>query len=289
MYGEPWSALPPQMGNGAISANKDSMLLLDRRIGAFSDDTRNLLVGSPFDMRQSGYASGNPSECNGVPLMGAVHGWCDTERGGYVKDPQQVVQYVSCHDNFALWDRLVAQRGSQDFFAKDSYLVQENRLVSGIYLTLPGMAFLQSGEEFGRTKQGNGNSYTGPESLNRLDWNRMAQFSELVEWYRGLFALRKHLFPRNMTLEEVLDIPILHVPNCCIAFLLRTCQDWEQVMVCYNPVNEEEEINLPEGDWQLLCDGEDSRLWEQEQEEPVSGTLTLKPLSVTILGSVKKE
>jgi pullulanase len=60
-------------------------------------------------------------------------------------------------------------------------------------------------------------------------------------------------------------------------------------VVCYNPVNEEEEINLPEGDWQLLCDGEDSRLWEQEQEEPVSGTLTLKPLSVTILGSVKKE
>ena len=287
MYGEPWSALPPQMKNGAISANKSAMKLMDRRIGAFSDDTRNLLVGSPFDVRQSGYCSGGASEDRKQQLMGAVHGWCDEERGGYVQSPQQVVQYASCHDNFTLWDRLVVQGGSQDFFQKEERLVQENRMAAGVYLTLPGLGFFQSGEEFGRTKQGNGNSYTGPESLNRLDWKRMVWFSDLVDWYKGLIALRRELYPQCMTAEQALDIPFLEVPGNCIGFLLQNTRRWGQAAVYYNPSDAEQAVPLPPGQWRLLCDGVNSRLWQEKSRKVHRTSVTLLPYSVTILGKLR--
>lgn len=287
MYGEPWSALPPQMKNGAVSANKDAMDLMERRIGVFSDDTRNLLVGSPFDVRQSGYASGAATKDLKERLLGAVHGWCDGERGGYAQNPGQVVQYVSCHDNFTLWDRLVVQRGSQDFYAKEEALLQENRLAAGIYLTLPGLGFFQSGEEFGRTKLGNGNSYTGPESLNRLDWARMAEFSDLVEWYKGLLALRRELYPGSLTAEQALDILFLDAPGACIGFLLQTCRRWRQAMIYYNPHETEQVVTLLPGQWRLLCDGKSSLLWKEKTRSVCRGTLTLLPQSVTILGKLR--
>lgn len=287
MYGEPWSALPPQMKNGAVSANKDAMGLLDRRIGAFSDDTRNILMGSPFDVRQSGYASGAATEHLKAQLMGAVHGWCDQERGGYVQSPQQIVQYVSCHDNFTLWDRLVVQGGSQDFHEKNDGLVQKNRLASGIYLTLPGLGFFQSGEEFGRTKQGNGNSYTGPESLNRLDWGRMAWFSDLVDWYRGLIALRRELYPKSMTAEQAVDIPFLEAPGPCVGFLIQSSRRWGQVAVFYNPQNQEQAAALPPGQWRLLCDGVNSRLWQEKSRTVYRTSINLLPYSVTVLGKLR--
>lgn len=287
MYGEPWSALPPQMKNGAVSANKDAMYLLDRRIGAFSDDTRNLLVGSPFDVRQSGYACGGATEAVKQQLLGAVHGWCDSELGGFVQNPGQVVQYVSCHDNFTLWDRLVVQHGSQNFYEKDEHLLAENRLSAGICLTLPGLAFFQSGEEFGRTKLGNGNSYTGPESLNKLDWGRMHWFSDLVQWYRGLMALRRELYPDSLTAEQAIDIPLLDVPGCCVGFVLQNCRRWRQAAVYYNPEKEEQVVTLPAGTWRMLCDGENSLLWKEKRRQTCRGVLTLKPLSVTILGRMR--
>ncbi len=288
MYGEPWAALPPQMKNGAVSADKSAMFQLDKRIDAFSDDTRNILIGSPFDVRQAGYATGGANEQLAEQLKGAIHGWCDRERGGYVQTPEQIVQYVSCHDNFTLWDRLTVQQGNQDFYAKTEELVQKNRLTAGICLTLPGLGFFQSGEEFGRTKLGNGNSYTGPTPLNMLDWGRMAQFSDLVEWYRGLLALRRELYPRPMTAQQVLDIPFLEAPECCTGFLLQTCRKWSQAAVYYNPCPEEQTITLPPGLWKCLCDGEDSFYWkEKRRQKGLRGGLALKPYSVTILGRLR--
>ncbi len=41
----------------------------------------------------------------------------------------------------------------------DSVALAQNRLAAGIYLTCMGLPFWQAGEEFARTKKGQGNSY----------------------------------------------------------------------------------------------------------------------------------
>ena len=74
----------------------------------------------------------------------------------------------------------------------DSVALAQNRLAAGIYLTCMGLPFWQAGEEFARTKKGQGNSYRSSPALNRLDWQRAKQFHELVDYYRGLIGLRRY-------------------------------------------------------------------------------------------------
>ena len=98
----------------------------------------------------------------------------------------QIVSYVSAHDNFTLWDKLMLVRYARpEYTAADSAALAQNRLAAGIYLTCMGMPFMQAGEEFARTKKGQGNTYRSSPSLNRLDWKRAAQFHGLVDYYRG--------------------------------------------------------------------------------------------------------
>ena len=65
------------------------------------------------------------------------------------------MNYVSAHDNFTLWDKLLLVRYEKpEFTAADGTALAQNRLAAGIYLTSFGLPFLQAGEEFARTKKG---------------------------------------------------------------------------------------------------------------------------------------
>ena len=48
-----------------------------------------------------------------------------------------------------------------------------------------------AGEETGRTKYGNEDSYNSPQKLNAIRWSRRREFGELFEFYKRLIALRK--------------------------------------------------------------------------------------------------
>ena len=88
-----------------------------------------------------------------------------------------------------------------EFAAVDKTALAQNRLAAGIYLTSMGLPFWQAGEEFARTKKGQGNSYHSSPALNRLDWHRAEQFHSLVDYYRGLIGLRA-AFPRLGALDK---------------------------------------------------------------------------------------
>lgn len=283
-YGEPWYALPPSMPETVEPADKSAVKKLDSRIGMFCDDTRNLLSGSPFRDIDRGYGSGEHSQAAAESLRSAVLGWCDPKRGGFAKTPAQIVQYVSCHDNFALWDRLRASQEDWTYDIPEPFRLTQNRLIAGIYLTLPGLALFQSGEEFGRTKYGCGNSYAGPAQLNELQWARTVPFDSLVKWYQGLIALRQELYPyERMTPGFRRRVKFLTVPGDCVGFTLSGMKKWNRVAVFYNPHQEEQTVSLPFGRWRYLCDGEDSALWQKRQLYRLSKSIVLKPKSVTIL------
>lgn len=286
-YGEPWSALPPAMPKGIYPANKEALKKLDVHMGIFCDDTRNLLAGSPFEDLERGYGSGKHSPQAAEVLRQAVLAWSDPQRGGYARSPAQIVQYVSCHDNFSLWDRLRASKADWTYDKPTPDRLKQNQFIAGIYLTLPGLAFFQSGEEFGRTKYGSGNSYAGPAQLNELQWARTVPFESLVRWYQGLVGLRQELYPyQRMTPSFRKRIRFLEVPGNCVGFTLSGTKKWSRVAVFYNPHQEEQTITLPLGRWRLLCDGEDSSLWQKRQCYRLTGSVTLAPMSVTIFAGI---
>ena len=152
MYGEPW-----QGGSSALhryEANKNNLAMLNDRIGIFCDDTRDAIKGGCFNAREPGYVEGRPGSF--WDIGGAVAAWCRSDKFP-PHTPGQIVSYVSAHDNFTLWDKLLLVRYERpEFGAVDRAALAQNRLAAGIYLTCMGLPFWQAGEEFARTKKGAG-------------------------------------------------------------------------------------------------------------------------------------
>ena len=113
--------------------------------------------------------------------------WCRSDKLP-THSPSQIVSYVSAHDNFTLWDKLMLVRYARpEYTAADSAALAQNRLAAGIYFTCMGMPFLQAGEEFSPRPKGQATA-SALRLLNRLDWKRAAQFHGLVDYYRVCWA-----------------------------------------------------------------------------------------------------
>ena len=286
LYGEPWQGGASQLHR--YEANKANLAMLNERVGIFCDDTRDAIKGGCFDAREPGYVEGKPGSF--WDIGAAVAAWCRSDRLP-PHAPSQIVSYVSAHDNFTLWDKLLCVRYEKpEFTARDTVALAQNRLAAGIYLTSFGLPFMQAGEEFARTKKGVGNSYRSSPTLNRLDWNRAEQYHALVDYYRGLLALRA-AFPRLGSTDrhapEALQFFALEQPlvGWTLPAVWGDGAAWSTLCVFYNPTDTACTVPLPAGQWKLLSDGTSSSLW-RGQSRIFTGNAPLAPYSATIFGAV---
>ena len=286
LYGEPWQGGASQLHR--YEANKANLAMLNERVGIFCDDTRDAIKGGCFDAREPGYVEGKPGSF--WDIGAAVAAWCRSDRLP-PHAPSQIVSYVSAHDNFTLWDKLLCVRYEKpEFTARDTVALAQNRLAAGIYLTSFGLPFMQAGEEFARTKKGVGNSYRSSPALNRLDWNRAEQYHALVDYYRGLLALRA-AFPRLGSTDrhapEALQFFALEQPlvGWTLPAVWGDGAAWSALCVFYNPTDTTRTVPLPAGQWKLLSDGTSSSLW-RGQSRIFTGNAPLAPYSATIFGAV---
>lgn len=286
LYGEPWQGGASQLHQ--YEANKANLAMLNERVGIFCDDTRDAIKGGCFDAREPGYVEGKPGSF--WDIGAAVAAWCRSDRLP-PHAPSQIVSYVSAHDNFTLWDKLLCVRYEKpEFTARDTVALAQNRLAAGIYLTSFGLPFMQAGEEFARTKKGVGNSYRSSPALNRLDWNRAEKYHALVDYYRGLLALRA-AFPRLGSTDrhapEALQFFALEQPlvGWTLPAVWGDGAAWSALCVFYNPTETACTVPLPAGQWKLLSDGTSSSLW-RGPSRIFTGNAPLAPYSATIFGAV---
>ena len=286
LYGEPWQGGTSQLHR--YEANKANLAMLNERVGIFCDDTRDAIKGGCFDAREPGYVEGKPGSF--WDIGAAVAAWCRSDRLP-PHAPSQIVSYVSAHDNFTLWDKLLCVRYEKpEFTARDTVALAQSRLAAGIYLTSFGLPFMQAGEEFARTKKGVSNSYRSSPALNRLDWNRAEQYHALVDYYRGLLALRA-AFPRLGSTDrhapEALQFFALEQPlvGWTLPAVWGDGAAWSALCVFYNPTETACTVPLPAGQWKLLSDGTSSSLW-RGQSRIFTGNAPLAPYSATIFGAV---
>ncbi len=286
MYGEPWQGGQSMLRR--YEANKANLQMLSTRIGVFSDDTRDAIKGNCFEARSPGYVEGRQDAF--WDIGSAVGAWCLQDRVN-PRAPSQIISYVSAHDNLTLWDKLMAVKYKKpDYAAAPDVILAQNRLAAGIYLTCMGTPFMLAGEEFARTKKGLHNSYRSPASINQLSWSRASRFHGLVDYYRGLIALRAR-FPRlgDGKLESAHAIEFFSLEPPLEGWHLEAADGdgaaWPEIAVFYNPTAQEATVPLPEGRWRLLCDGVSSSLW-RGSEIIRTGSTVLLPYSATILGQV---
>lgn len=221
LYGEPWSALPVAFEEDAeknlYPANKDHTWALRADIGIFDDVSRDAIKGSTFEQADRGYVNGGADLEYAIyeALKGHIEQMGDEPVG------TRSIAYTSCHDNYTLWDKItmtVPTDGS-GFDSPEMIRIAVNKLAAAIELMSHGAVLFQAGEEFGRTKYSDGNSYRSHSTVNQLDWARTLTFKELLNYYKGLIAIRKAL-------------PALMDPTGDSARHLELIQAGDRMVVC---------------------------------------------------------
>lgn len=282
VFGEPWSASETPMEQEALPALKKNIDRLNPQVGFFCDDTRDAIKGHTFEGETPGFVNGGKGQEGAI--LSSVKAWCGP--GSKVQAPSQVVTYVSAHDNWTLWDKLSLT------VEDEAERMRANRMAA-VYMTCQGRIFFLSGEEASRTKGGLENSYNAPIEINRLDWNRMYEQYELVEYYSGLIALRKRLPGLcDKSKDAWKRIRDEWKTDGVVGFLVDNHSEsqpslWETLCVIYNSRQEEIERNLPKGKWEVLVDAHSSRLWQNPFV--TEGTIRVEGRSVLVLGQTGKE
>ena len=282
VFGEPWAAGPTARKRGVRLADKKALAGLDPGIGAFCDGVRDAVKGPVMYREKPGFVNGGSGFEKRI--LHSITAWCGEARNFRAAAPSQVITYLSSHDDMTLWDKLVVTMDPQQNFDDPApQVMRASRLAAAIYMTCQGRLFLLSGEEFGRTKQGEDNTHKAPIELNRLDWERAWQNRELVEYYQGLIALRKQL-PALCDKTEQAGKRLLHsqVPAArCVTALLENGGRWSKLLLAYNASSHPVELELEEGEWELLADERSSFWW---QEHPAVQSAQVQPMAAMILG-----
>src|SRR5262249_13526254 len=143
----------------------------------------------------------------------------------FADSPLEAINYIECHDNHTLWDRLLISTADNASVTSADRRAMD-KLAAAIIFTSQGIPFIQCGQEFLRTKGGDHNSYDKPDAVNMIRWREKAEHHDVVEYYRGLIELRRaHPIFRLETADaaqravKFLDDHLgLAVPPGCIGF-----------------------------------------------------------------------
>jgi pullulanase len=199
----------------------------------------------------------------------------------YTKNPDEVINYVSCHDNNTLYDKLKISRPD----ASEEDLVKMHKLANTIVLTSQGIPFLHAGVEMKRTKGGEHNSYNKPDSVNRINWDWKYENRELLDYYKALIALRKAHPAFRMQTNEMVKKNLVFLPvkdPQLIAYQLKdhaNNDSWQQIIVIFNGADREKKVVLPKGKWKAALHGYQFR----NDGRSFSGTAGIAPYSAMIL------
>lgn len=292
LYGEGWNGGPSSLAEEkrAFKASAKKM----PGIGMFNDDIRDTIKGSVLYDDHLGFVNGGTHLENALRygITGAVaHPQVDYDAYGskpWAKEPGQSINYVSCHDNYTLWDKLSVSCPE----ASEEKKKAMNRLCAAIVFTSQGVPFIQAGEEFLRSKplpEKKGfaeNSYNMPDAVNSIKWDNIHEYPDMIAYYKGLMALRKAhpVFRMQSEAEMTQNLCfLLDTPENVVAYLLKgkgADDTPENILVIFNGNDEEILYNLPEGKWKILVDDKTAGA---DGKKIISEKADVEPLSALVL------
>ena len=204
IYGEPWtggtSAMPNFETNSAKQSNGNKYV----GYGQFNDMTRDALIKSGMNADNATGWITNPTSVNASDVKAIAKGITGSTYGGSyeIADPNKTVNYVTCHDNYTLFDRMRYGLNIKD----RALLLKASLLAEAVIFTAAGTAFMQGGEEFLRSKGGNHNSYESPDSVNQFNYEQIitAYSQDMTNFYAN--------FKKLVAFKQ--NTPQLHSNNC---------------------------------------------------------------------------
>ena len=280
-YGEGWN-MDTELTKEGYTMSTQGNSKETPNFAYFSDTIRDAVRGPMSGVSKPGYCSGG-SGFSGtiVSCFKGMPSWCKT--------PTQTINYASCHDNHALFDRITMSTPDNTFEER----VRMNNLAAAIVMTSQGTPLFQAGEEMLRSKPLDDgtfdhNSYKSPDSVNSLKWDNLNEelYRDTYRYYQGLIAFRKahpalRMTDANMVQES---IEAITDPNSStLAFEISGGVNGEEsdgLYVIFNPRSETASIPLPEGQWTVCINAEDAGTTPLDT---VEGTVSVDPISAMVL------
>ena len=332
LYGEPWKM------NTHISLKGFNIPLCDKTnfekfpkgLGGFHDELRDIIKGSTFIKNEKGFVSGSllskdDKENNdllnkfrqyftgGININGCIeNAKCD-----------KLINYVSCHDNNTLWDKLVivennlyeekyekipsvfplnrnmendniiltpkklkcySETNKKFFLEKNNVVLNRNKLAAAVVMFSFGVPFMLAGEEGARTKLGEHNSYNLSKKLNMIDWERIYEYQDLIEYYKKIIQIRKRLI-NFYQLNKIKYYNIYDLPNGVVGFIIQRILygEFKEIIIIFNSTEEDFTYHLKKkGKWIIILN---DQIKESKDDICVENNLFIvKGISAGIIG-----
>ena len=275
MYGEGWTCYDTPLNINESAIKNNICKFDDLQIAAFSDDARDSIKGSVFLEESLGFVSGGDNFEESIKYTicaSTKHDEIDlskvvSSKVFWANEPYQTITYDSAHDNNTLFDKLRMSCKDEN----EEELLKMNKLAAAIVLTSQGISFLHEGEEFARVKenlQGEiiENSYNSSDYTNELKWLRKQRYIDLFNYYKGLIKLRKEYkaFRMNSNKEIQNNISFMAKGNefkdeHMVGYFINIedyNDSYSKIAVIFNANKYNVEVDLNEGKWNVLVDGE---------------------------------
>jgi pullulanase len=264
VYGEGWTAgaSPLPETERAVKANVGRL----DRIAAFGDELRDGVKGHYARQTEPGFASAQLGLEESVKfgiVAATQHPQLDYSKVNYSKapwaaSPMQAINYVACHDDRVLWDKLTVSNPG----AIEEELIKMDLLSNTIVFTSQGVPFLPVGDDFLRTKGGSHNSYNLPDNVNQLDWARKAQYLRINQFYRQLIALRRAHPAFRLPTQELVQQHLEFLPNLPATTIGYRLKDhaggdtWNNIVVLFNGNRQAASLPIPGGRYSVVLAGD---------------------------------
>lgn len=293
VYGEGWTAgdSPLPVEQRALKENVDKM----NGIAVFSDDIRDAVKGHYSKAEDRGFATGKPGNEETVKIgiiAATAHPQVDYSKGNnskfaYAGAPTEIINYVSCHDDLTLTDKLAKSMPG----SSEAERQRAARLAQTIVFTSQGTPFMFAGEEVFRDKKGVHNSYKSPDSINAIDWTLKHKNAEQFNYYRELIRLRKeHPAFRMTTAEDIarnLVFDKTDTPNV-ISYSLKNNangDEWKEIKLIFNGSTEPYTAKTAKADWIVIA--RDGHIQADGLDTFKGGKITVEPTSALIIARKK--
>ncbi len=289
IYGEGWTAgdSPLPVEQRALKENVAKM----HGVAVFSDDIRDAVKGHYSNAADRGFATGKPGNEETVKIgivASTAHSQVDYSRGNnsrfaYASSPQQIINYVSCHDDLMLTDKLACSMPGSTVEERQ----RAARLAQTIVFTSQGTPFMFAGEEVFRDKHGVHNSYKSPDTINGIDWRLKTANNEQYQYYRNLVALRRAHPAFRMTSAEDIARNITFDREerpCVISYSINdhaNGDEWREIKVIFNGNTTPVEVKVPRGNWIVVA--RDGKLNPEGLDTSRGGRVTVAQTSALIL------
>ena len=288
MYGEGWNmgaSIPDS--DKADQANEKQM----PTIGTFNGWGRTVIRGDD-NGNPHGYITGQTGQQQMSSLANFIWG-CQNlpntpsnavDGGVNYANPLQVINYTECHDNKTLYDTIRAAYPNEN----PDVSMRRAELGNAITILNEGVPYVQVGQGFGRSKDGDGNSYRSGDKVNNIHWDTQDNRTWATAYEKALIQLRNSDPAFRMTSYSDMNNNMkwieINNDNGVIGYELTSPETGKKYIIAYsNNASSQQLTGLANGQYKVLIKNCNGYLDNPQTINVTDGSTDIPSLSCLVL------